>query len=128
MPGFGKLLVFGIVVGGVAIGFNSCSAMAVKSKFANDVQDVVKSSRGLADNAEQQIEQEIRIRAEKHDITLAEDAVKVHVARMDFRPLGKFGNKVLNRTVRATVTYQRKILPFYKKRYTITKTGKVTSL
>ncbi len=93
---------------------NSCSANKLAHQFGENVQRAV-NGYGTYPQTEQKVEEAIRTLAKKHDVTLAENAIKIKSSRTNLDKTG--GTQYVFLT--ATVTYERPIMPFFTTKYSI---------
>ncbi len=129
MRGGVKITFIFVFLVAAAFFFNSCSARATNDRFKDDIKFLVNSRMSFHADPEQHIKDAIRSRASKHEITLDDEDVKVKVSEMKFNPLGKMGGGGVRMTnVYVTVTYERQILPFFKKKFVIVQQGKSSNI
>jgi hypothetical protein len=99
---------------GVYAGINVVSAGSANKDFAQAVQQIVDRHAG-SPTAELDIAAAIRQEADEHGIELGPNAIEVESKR------SSIGSDVDYVTAKATVTYDRRIMPFYSKRVKITR-------
>lgn len=121
MRGGVKITFIFVFLVAAAFFFNSCSARATNDRFKDDIKFLVNSRMSFHADPEQHIKDAIRSRASKHEITLDDEDVKVKVSEM-----GGWGIRMTN--VYVTVTYERQILPFFKKKFVIVQQGKSSNI
>ncbi len=114
MQGYVKLLGFGALAIGLVFVLNSCGANRLAHRFGDDVQQEIQNY-GAHDQAKQNVEEAIRTLAKKHDITLAENAIRIKHSRTNLDKTGRTQYVFLT----ATVTYERPIMPFFTTKYSI---------
>ncbi len=114
MQGYIKIFGFCALAIGLFFMLNSCSANKLAHRFGEDVQRAVQSY-GTHDQAKQKVEEAIWTLAKKHDITLAENAIKIKSSRTNLDKTG--WSQIVFLT--ATVTYEHQIMPFYSTKYKI---------
>ncbi len=128
MRGGVKITFIFVFLVAAAFFFNSCSARATNDRFKDDIKFLVNSKMSFHADPEQHIKDAIRSRASKHEITLDDDAIEVKVAETKFNPLGRMGGAVRMTSVRVKVTYERQILPLFKKTFVIVQQGKSSNI
>ena len=99
---------------GVYAGINVVSAESANKDFAQAIQAIVDRHAGLP-TAELDIAAAIRQEADKRGIELAPNAIEVKSSR------SSIGGGVDYVKAKATVTYDRRIMPLYSKRIKITR-------
>ena len=99
---------------GVYAGINVVSAGSADKDFSQAIQQIVNRHAG-SPAAELEIAAAIRLEVQKRGIELARDAIEIKQSRAS---VGGGYDYVI---AKVTVTYDRRILPFYSKRMKITR-------
>ncbi len=109
-----RILVFVTCVIVAVFMLNSCSARQLKKEFGSDVQQAVQNY-GKHSQPAPKIEEYIKVQADKRGIELGPDSIQIKVSRSNADKTGMWQFVFIT----ATVTYEHPILPFYKKKFTI---------